>query len=99
MTILVIGGIAGVSLVSQVTDTTRRAQWNDRRIQDASHVMDRVTLWSRSRLLAALGQRRWPTATVDIQQLSPTLFRIRVQDPITRGDLLTTVVYRRLDAN
>jgi hypothetical protein len=97
MTILVIGGIAGVSLAAQVAEAAKHAQRNDQRTEQAGHVMNRVSLWSRTRLVASLGQRTWQSMVLDVTQLSPVLFRIRVQEPISRADVLTTVVYRRLD--
>ncbi len=97
MTVLVIGGLAGASLMAGVTQSINDAQRTDRETAAAAVALERVSTWSRARLENAIGETARDSFTVHVERVGATLFRVSVLHPRRRARLLETVVYRPED--
>lgn len=94
MTLLMIGGIAGASLIAQVAHSVAEAERIDRETASASAVLGRIGLWSRDRLVSAEGESIRFEFVVSIQHLAPTLFRVSVRRTGNRSVVVESVFHK-----
>ncbi len=97
--ILGMAGIALVTLLTQTTATASHGRAAERDVLSAAQLLDRATLWSDVELAVRLGQRRVGVWDLDVETPRPRLYTLAVLDTLTRAVVLRTTVYRPAPAN
>jgi hypothetical protein len=92
--ILVISGIALVTLLTQTVETIRHGRLTERHTLSAAKVLNRTTLLSDAELALRIGRQRVGDWNVDINAPTPELFTIDVRDTLSNALMLGTMVYR-----
>ncbi|HEX7980445.1 MAG TPA: type II secretion system protein [Gemmatimonadaceae bacterium] len=95
-------GIAGVALVTLLTETlatASRGRAAEREVLGAAQLLDRATLWSNGELAMRLGRARVGAWDLEIAAPRARLYTLTVLDTLTRVVVLRTTVYRPAPAN
>lgn len=92
--ILSVAGTAAVTLVSQSTDSVRRARVADEEMREANALLHAVALWTREDLDRRLGERPQGRWTLIVQRPAPTLYEVVLTDSAVTRELLRTTLFR-----
>lgn len=95
LVLLASAGIGLVTLVGQTAHTMRSLRRSELETLDASAELDRLVLLDAESLYALAGRHSRHGWTIDITQISPTLFELYVARSDTTPRLLGTTLYRR----
>lgn len=92
--ILSVAGTAAVTLVSQSTDSVRRARVADEEMREANALLHAVALWTREDLDRRLGERPQGRWKLIVQRPAPTLYEVVLTDSAVTRELLRTTLFR-----
>lgn len=94
MTIVLVAGTAGVTLVAESAGAVRRAREADAEARAASRLMDAVSLWTRDDLDRRLGSRPQGSWRLVIDRPAPELYDLALTDSAGRRIILRTSLFR-----
>jgi len=92
LTIFSLSAAGTLSLLTQVSETERRLQFQERRLADQERLMAAYSLLSRIDLDRRLGSRAVGNYLVEVQRPEQTLYRVTIGD--SSGIDLATLLYR-----
>lgn len=94
LTILSVAGIAMLSLARATSNSVLRALSAEAEINQASALLDAVTLWSREDLDRHLGTRQQGPWLMHVDRDDRFIYEVSLRDSTDHHELLRTMLYR-----
>ncbi len=92
LTIFALAAASALSFLSQLADSTTRAQTTERRLADEDRLLTAYSLLSRTDLDRRLGSRAIGPYVVEVQRPRVDLYRVTIGDSVAAD--LATLLYR-----
>lgn len=90
-------GMAGVGLITMLTQTlhtVRQGRAAERRMESASRLLARASLWSDTDLASRLGRSRIGNWNLEVVRPQPALYTLSVFDTLGGAAVVHTTAYR-----
>lgn len=97
LTLLATSGVTLLTLLVQSSGSVELHHRRDVETRAASAALDAIAIWPREQLDARVGRSQRGPWTVEITLLTPTLYRVTIEHPLTGQVVLRTILYRQAD--